>query len=143
MSVAKESKFIFGLQVPKNLDRYGFDSPCDHRFVEKNINDAREVIQRYFRKTSTVREYMSSSSLKDLVQELCKQQGTNNYIANGEFIVAMYAEGFQVRKNDINAFFNIEQGSIETLQDVVRLGRKSKKLIGMLEQSNNVLSVVS
>ncbi len=85
-----------------------FDSS---NFTEiKKIERIRTEIRKYFTKTKSFNKTRSSYGLKhDLERHL------GNYVANGELIYAMYLEGYEIKRNDINCYFNISSVGLGNL----------------------------
>jgi hypothetical protein len=76
----------------------------------KKIEKIRTEIRKYFTKTKSFNLKRSSYGLK---HELERHIGV--YVANGELIYAMYLEGFDIKRNDINCYFNISSVGLGNL----------------------------
>ena len=106
------------LKVPENLYVTGFiANVVDAGHTDKNFNleriaKCRVIIRENFIKIKT---YQTSSSyhLKDIVERFM-----GNYISNGEFIVAMIAEGFtyKLEQKGPSCFFNLSKKSYNEMR---------------------------
>jgi len=66
------------------------------------------VINKYFIKTKTICTASSSYGIKHMVQKYLGQ-----YVSNGELIYAMNKEGYLIKRNDINCYFNIKETDLK------------------------------
>jgi hypothetical protein len=106
------------LKIPENLYVTGFIADVveaghtDKNFNFERIAKCRNIVSENFIKIKT---YHTSSSyhLKDVVERF---MGT--YISNGEFIIAMIAEGFTCKIEDKgpSCFFNLSKKSYNEMR---------------------------
>lgn len=107
------------------LSKFGVsDDPSQHNIEPfltesslKNISDAIEQIPEIWTSRKTINKCSSSYGLKHVLERYRKKQhpGTNSYISNGEFIVAMGLAGYfyKKKKGYPNIFFNISSNYVE------------------------------
>ncbi len=112
-----DDKEISGL---KNGGFYG-DGPVSlDDFDQYQLQAALDTVQMFFREAKTINRTVTSYGLKHLVERYLKHytEGEINYISNGALILAMYANGYVVRreKDSPNCYFNITTTSIKNLK---------------------------
>ena len=100
----------------KGLQLNGFSN--DHKEFDpdifsgnENIEILRREIRKHFRVIKSFNLNRGSYGLKhDLERHIGK------YVSNGELIYAMYLEGFNIKRNGINCYFNISLVSLRNLR---------------------------
>lgn len=106
--MAINDEFLKGLDDLGYTDKITFDPSV---FKEDKIEKIRCIIRFFLiqRKGGEINEEFSSYSLKHNVDRFLKTYNMpfGNYVSNGEFIYAMILEGFKVRRDGRNAYFNI------------------------------------
>ncbi|UAB82815.1 hypothetical protein INR75_11270 [Zunongwangia sp. SCSIO 43204] len=76
----------------------------------KKIDKLRSQIKKYFTKTKSFNLKRSSYGLKhDLERHI------DEYVANGELIYAMHLEGYKIKRDGINCYFNISSVGLKNL----------------------------
>jgi len=107
-------KILFGLKVPDDLTRNGFDKK-GHPFGwnEEYILALRQLIRQWLKKTPEIShdKYCHSYSLKHRAE-----RALGVYCSNGDMIAAMIAEGFSYEREGLNAWFNVSWESIRELE---------------------------
>lgn len=100
------------ISLPADLTRNGFEFNTggigSEPFNLDLINRIRSVIQSNFNTTIRVRKQSGSHSytLKHRVEK-----HINQYCSNGDLIAAMIAEGYLIKRDNINCFFNVDPKS--------------------------------
>lgn len=99
------------------LDRYGFNNDLkdsDLSIFSNNltIDLIRQEIAKYLRKTKTINNDCSSYRLKAVFEDYL-----NIYVTNGELIFAMNSEGYKIKRDGINGYFNVDRLSIRLLEN--------------------------
>lgn len=91
----------------------GYDKFNPKIFSEnKKIETLRVEIRKYFRKIKSFNRIRSSYGLKhDFERHI------GEHVANGELIFAMYLEGYKIKRNGINCYFNISSVGLKSLQN--------------------------
>jgi len=84
------------------------------QFEQARIEEIRSVLRKWFRKMKNINLKRSSYSLKHAMERYLGRErvwegAVDGYVSNGELIYAMVLEGFDVRREGINAFFNISE----------------------------------
>lgn len=102
---------LAGLTLNGYEDGIVFD---ENRFDAARIEEIRAVVRKWFRKMQNINLRHSSYSLKHSMERYLGRErlwdgAVDGYVSNGEMIYAMILEGFDVRRERINAFFNISE----------------------------------
>lgn len=113
------------------LTKIGFESQTKEfnaNILENSTfyNLIRPVIKKYFAKSNTFCYTHSSYSIRNLVKDYV---GEN--ISNGELIYAMHQEGYSIKKDGINCYFNIKKSELDSFI-------YSKEILKILSKSSAV-----
>lgn len=101
------------------LSLYGFDSSVQgvdtSVFANQKelIKKVVTVINKYFSKNNFFCYTSSSFGIKCLIQDYCNQLN----IPHGVLIYAMHSEGFLLKRDGKNAFFNIKEIDVRSLKN--------------------------
>jgi hypothetical protein len=101
--------------ILKGLQLNGFDNELesfdDTPFLNnKTVELIRPFLTDNLSKTKTINKSHSSYGLKHIVE---KKIG--KYVTNGELIYAMYLEGFDIKRQNINCYFNIKTSEVKNI----------------------------
>lgn len=101
----------------KGLKLSGFNGDIkkfDVSIFQENekVDLIRPEIKKFFRKTKTFNNDISSYGLKHVLE-----RHIDNYVSNGELIYAMHLEGFKIKRDGINCFFNVSNTGIGHLRN--------------------------
>lgn len=78
--------------------------------TNKKIDIIRPFLSENLSKTKTINKSHSSYGLKHIVEKKIGQ-----YVTNGELIYAMFLEGFDIKRHNINCFFNIKTSEVKKM----------------------------
>ncbi|MEM7556000.1 MAG: hypothetical protein AAF378_18260 [Cyanobacteria bacterium P01_A01_bin.84] len=108
------------LHIPENLYFHGFECSSypnpKKQFNTEKIRKTMQLINKYCQHTQTIRKDIGSYSLKHIIEK----HFADNYLSNGELIVAMLNCGFDYKKEHVdspNCYFNVSKKSIRELND--------------------------
>jgi hypothetical protein len=76
----------------------------------KTVELIRPFLSDNLSKTKTINKSHSSYGLKHIVEKKIGQ-----YVTNGELIYAMYLEGFDIKRHNLNCFFNIKTSDVKKI----------------------------
>lgn len=101
--------------ILKGLKLNGFDSEHESFdetpfFNNKTVDLIRPFLSDNLSKTKTINKSHSSYGLKHIVENKIGQ-----YVTNGELIYAMFLEGFEIKRHNINCFFNIKTSEVKKM----------------------------
>ncbi|MCK9436038.1 MAG: hypothetical protein M0Q12_02385 [Synergistaceae bacterium] len=105
---------LYGFKSSTN----GFDPTIFNNYIEL-IQTIRSVLKKYFTKTNRFCYCKNSYGIKYMVKKY-----VNEYIPNGLFIYTMYLDGFSIKKDGKNAFFNIKETDIRCLKNAPEILQK-------------------
>jgi hypothetical protein len=109
----EDTKFVFGITVPVDLDRNGLenDRPIEkpENFNPELIALVRAFIQDNFQPSQWITKHGFSYSLKHTVE-----RRIDRYVSNGDLILAMIAEGYQFKRigRSLNCWFNLKKHNL-------------------------------
>lgn len=99
---------------------YKFGSPFKKEtFNKKRINKIRNFVRVYLAPTKNVNlKTASAYNIKHYIEKsiYARDYGIG-YVGCGELIYAMYLEGYQVKRVNNNAYFNISSKSVKILNE--------------------------
>lgn len=101
------------MEIPKNLDRSGFDVNPNDPVDTEALADLQNFIHSNFSKVKTISRVSTSYGIKHLCEHYLR-----TYVSNGDLIAAMIMCGFNYERcnpQSPNAYFNI------SIEDVRRL----------------------
>lgn len=89
---------------------------------EPVISRIRPIIRKHFRKSKSICTKYSSYDLKHRMEDYNGKPG-RDYVSNGKLIYAMALEGFRIKRDDTNCFFNIY---VKDYKEVYEIGQGRK-----------------
>lgn len=109
----------------KHLTKSGYEPNVDfdeNSFNQQRINELRKVIRKCFRhgRCLSMMDEANSYKMKHVMENYLGRKiqhdgCINGYVSNGELIYAMILEGFKVRRNGRNCFFNVIPTDVRAL----------------------------
>ncbi|PHR45992.1 MAG: hypothetical protein COA32_12165 [Fluviicola sp.] len=77
----------------------------------KTVKLIRSFLSENFSKSKSINKTYSSYGLKHIVE-----YKIGEYISNGELIYSMFMEGFDLKRHNINCYFNIKTSEVKKFQ---------------------------
>lgn len=88
-------------------------------FDPDTLEKVRKIIRENLTKIKTIRNstYTRSYQLKHNLEKYNQNHSESYHIYNGMLIYAMYLEGYKIRRDGTNAYFNVSPASVRKLID--------------------------
>lgn len=104
-------KSYLGLRKNGYTNAEGFD---EEEFDDDRITEIQHICEAYFKNAKSYNYNFSSYQMKhrmEMMTKLFYKEELGDYVSNGELIYAMLEAGFKVKRNGLNAYFNVTTSS--------------------------------